>query len=178
MQVIDIGSGRPVVALAPESFVTGAAAQALGRRFKVSAISAGAGAGDVAAWIAKQGFESVGLIAFGALAPTAFEVAAATPLAALVVVSPEGLPTDAGALARVKAVETPKCVLLGSADRSQGADAPARYLSGLGANVVLVYAAGPDIAADRPEALATAAGDFLDRQGRFAFMTESVAVSA
>jgi hypothetical protein len=41
---------------------------------------------------------------------------------------------------------------------------------------VLVYGAGADIAAERPEALAAAAGDFLDRQGRFNLMTESMAL--
>jgi hypothetical protein len=43
---------------------------------------------------------------------------------------------------------------------------------------VLVYGAGADIVADRPDALASAAGDFFDRQGRFFnLMTETMALS-
>jgi hypothetical protein len=41
---------------------------------------------------------------------------------------------------------------------------------------VLVFNAGADILADRPDAFASAAGDFLDRKARFAF-AESMALS-
>jgi hypothetical protein len=61
---------------------------------------------------------------------------------------------------------------------SQAAIRPplADYRRALHASTVLVFDAGADILADRPDAFASAAGDFLDRKARFAF-AESVVLS-
>jgi hypothetical protein len=73
-------------------------------------------------------------------------------------------------------VSAPKCVLIG--DRDPAASDLAAYKTELSrSHVVLVFDAGSDVARDRPLAFANAAGDFLDRQGRFNFITESVAIA-
>ncbi len=68
-------------------------------------------------------------------------------------------------------------MLIGTLDEAQPPGAAASYRTRLSrSNVVLVYGAGADIAGDRPDAFARVAGDFLDRQGRFAFMTDTLAL--
>jgi hypothetical protein len=178
MDFLQSGRGATVVALAPVAFAGGAGCAALAQRFRVVTL-ADATASEAAAWIAGEGLESVGVLALGDRAPTAFELAeAAAQVSALVLVSPQGLLSDdEAARVRLRAVAAPKCVLVGGADASQPANALARYRTELGAaGVVLVYDAGADIAADRPAAFASAAGDFLERQARFGLATGSMAL--
>lgn len=177
------GQGRPVIALGAD-FSGSAAHAALARRFRVIALDAkdGQAAAD---WIAGQAFETCGLLGIGEAAPDALTAASVSgeKINALVLVSPRGLPVgegraDAALGPLMKTTPAPKCVLLGYDDKTLPKNAAALFKTSLSrTNVVLVWEAGGDIAADRPEALASAAGDFLDRQGRFGFMTDSVAVS-
>lgn len=172
------GEGRPVIALGA-GFSGSAAHAALARKFRVIALDADGEA--AAAYIVAQGFEACGLLALGAAAPASVTAAsiAGEKVNALVLVSPQEVLTNDAIAPLLKSTAAPKCVLLGYDDKSQPQDAAARYKTSLSrSNVVLVWEAGPDVAADRPEALASAAGDFLDRQGRFGFVTDSVAVSA
>ncbi|MBS0410524.1 MAG: hypothetical protein JSR86_11460, partial [Proteobacteria bacterium] len=177
----DVGDGPPVIVLAGAAFAGSPACAALAARFRVLAWT-GDGAG-AAALAARLGLQGVGLVAMGEAAIEGLRVAEAlgSAASALVLVSPRGLPLDEGAAggvaALLKGLETPKCVLLGLADPDLGADAPALWRRRLSrVNVVLVHGAGADIAADRPQAFASAAGDFLDRQARFAFVTGTMAV--
>ncbi|HEY3797843.1 MAG TPA: hypothetical protein VGL58_05775 [Caulobacteraceae bacterium] len=168
----EAGVGRPVVALA-DGLAASPALAALAQRFQVTVVKA-ASAEALAAWIAASGAEAVGVLASGAQVATALAAAeACETIKALVLVSPQGvLPVE-----RRPGGPAPKAVLVGSLDASQPRDALAAYRRALPAShVVLMYGAGADIAAERPDAFADVAGDFFDRQGRFAFMTTSAAV--
>ncbi len=186
----EAGSGRPVVVFA-RGFAGSPAHRTLAERFRVivagdtksSAREEGAAA---AKWTADQGFEVVGFVGAQEGASSALWAAhaAGDRANAVVLVSPVGLPLDdetadaAGLRPLLSAVAAPKAVLLGTADVAVPREAAAQLRRKLSrSNVVLVFSAGADIAADRPEAFAKAAGDFLDRQGRFAFMTETIALT-
>jgi pimeloyl-ACP methyl ester carboxylesterase len=184
----EAGGGRPVVVFA-QGFAGSAAHHALARRFQVFATSEAKASprelGEAAAaWAADRGFESVGFVGAGDLAAAALWAASAAGerANAVVLVSP-ALPLDddaadvGGLGALLTEVKAPKAVLISTQDAGQPREAAALYRRRLSrSNVVLVFGAGPDIAAERPDAFARVAGDFLDRQGRFAFMTESVAL--
>ncbi|HLY81003.1 MAG TPA: hypothetical protein VKQ70_16610 [Caulobacteraceae bacterium] len=178
-KVTRAGDGRPVLVLGRD-FASSAAFVALARRFRVLAMETAPT--DAAAWIASQGFDKLGVVGIGDLAGDALTLAdaAGDAVSALVLVSPAGLPLgDANGPLKplLKDVAAAKCVLIG--DRAPAADALAAYKTELSrSHVVLVFDAGADVAAERPDAFASAAGDFLDRQGRFNFITDSVAISA
>ena len=161
-----IGVGRPVLVLGAAPGSPGLAA--LAGRFRVYALAESDGAAD---WIAAQRLETLGVVGIGEAAAAALSLVRGLGEAAdaLVLVSPSGLaPVDDERLA------TPVCVLVGDRD---GSAAPlADWRRALHASTVLVFDAGADILADRPDAFASAAGDFLDRKARFAF-AESMALS-
>ena len=156
--VAESGVGRPALVLGAAPGSPGLAA--LATRFRVFALADTGGAAD---WVAAQGFETLGVVGVGDAAGAALELASALGEAAdaLVLVSPAAPPADAQRLA------APVCVLIG--DRDADAAPLADWRRTLHANVVLVFDAGADILADRPDAFASAAGDFLDRKARFAF---------
>jgi dienelactone hydrolase len=158
--------GRPVLALGAAAGSPGLAA--LAARFRVFALANASGA---AAWLAGQTFDALGVVAVGAAASEGLSLAAAAgeKVDALVLVSPTGLTQTEG-----ERPTTPVCVLVG--DRDAAAAPLADYRRALHAATVLVFDAGADILADRPDAFASAAGDFLDRKARFAF-ADSVALS-
>jgi hypothetical protein len=189
-RLVTAGAGRPVIVFAA-GFANSPAHLALAERFRV--IVAGEsdlsprGLGEAAAaWAADKGLETVGFLGAGDLAAAALWAASAVGerAAAVVLVSPDlplgdGVDDDdqAALRAALTEVKTPKAVLIGTRDPAQPRGAPALYRTRLSrANVILVYDAGADISADRPDAFARVAGDFLDRQGRFAFMTETRAL--
>jgi pimeloyl-ACP methyl ester carboxylesterase len=182
---VEIGTGRPVVVFSPR-FASSPAHLALARRFRVivlnkSDLTPRALGEAAAAWAEAEGLEAVGFVGAGALAPAALWAASAAGerASAAVLISP-ALPLGEGAddplqplLAELK---TPKAVLIGTLDETQPRGAAALYRTRLSrSNVVLGLRRRGD-AADRPDAFARARGDFLDRQTRFAFMTESQAL--
>ena len=164
--VTELGVGRPVLVLGVAPGSPGLVA--LAGRFRVFAL---ADPGAAAGWAATQGFETLGVVGIGAAASAALDLVRTLGEAAdaLVLVSPSGLQLDEG-----ERLATPICVLVG--DRDAGAAPLADYRRSLHASTVLVFDAGADILADRPDAFASAAGDFLDRKARFAF-AESMALS-
>lgn len=172
-----LGEGRSVLALA-DGFAGSAAHQALARRFQVTALTAGSGEA-LAAWIGASGHDKVDLLASGPKAGVALAAAEAAGerVGSIVLVSPAGL-IDAGAPPTTRrGGAAPKAVLIGSLDREQPPGALSLYRKALSAcHPVLVFGAGRDVAADRPDAFADVAGDFFDRQSRFAFIAESVAL--
>jgi hypothetical protein len=176
--VAELGEGRPVLALA-DGFAGSPAHQALARRFRVTVLSADSGEA-LAAWIGAGGLDKVGLLASGPKAAVALAAAEAAGerIQSMVLVSPDGVIDASGEPPAVRrGGAAPKAVLIGSLDRSQPPGALSLYRKALAAcHPVLVFGAGRDLAADRPEAFADVAGDFLDRQARFALSTESVAL--
>jgi pimeloyl-ACP methyl ester carboxylesterase len=186
--LVELGTGRPAIVLG-RGFASSPAHRALAQRFRVIAAGDARLAprvlGEAAAgWAADEGLEAVGFVGAGDDAAAALWAASAAGerASAVVLVSP-GLPLDdgaddpAGVRPLLTEVKAPKAVLLGTLDPAQPRDAAARYRTRLSrSNVVLVFGAGADIAADRPDAFVRVAGDFLDRQARFAFMTETLAL--
>jgi hypothetical protein len=164
--VTELGVGRPVLVLGAAPGSPGLAA--LAARFRVFAMADDAAA---AAWVGAQGFEALGVVGVGEAAATALGLVRelGETADALVLVSPAGLQLGEG-----ERSTTPVCVLLG--DRDAAAAPLAHWRRSLHASTVLVFDAGADILADRPDAFASAAGDFLDRKARFAF-AESMALS-
>lgn len=164
--VAEMGVGRPVLVLGAAPGSPGLAA--LAGRFRVFAL---ADADAAAEWIAAQWFETLGVVGVGEAAAAALALVRELGEAAdaLVLVSPAGL-----TLGESERLATPICVLVG--DRDASAAPLADWRRALHASVVLVFDAGADILADRPDAFASAAGDFLDRKARFAF-ADSVALS-
>jgi pimeloyl-ACP methyl ester carboxylesterase len=175
LKTSELGEGAAVVVMG-DGFANTEAHRLLATRFRVVAIDAAAAPEAVAAWVAGQGLEGVGFLGLGTSATVALKAAEASAERAkcVVLVSPQPLPASPDPIA--PGLRLPKAVLIGSRDASQPRDAISVWRRALpGSNVVLVFDAGADVVADRHQAFADAAGDFLDRQGRFAFMTESVA---
>jgi pimeloyl-ACP methyl ester carboxylesterase len=175
----ELGAGEPVVVLG-DGFAGSEGHRLLAERFRVIAVEGdGVGAlGEaVAAWAAETGLERLGILAFGAAASEALTAAEAAGerVRSIVLVSPPARLAGTGLIA--PGLKTPKAVLIGTEDTSQPRDVVSLWRRALPhCNVVLVYGAGADLAAERPKAFADAAGDFLERQARFGLMTESVAV--
>jgi pimeloyl-ACP methyl ester carboxylesterase len=176
----DLGKGALVAALGA-GFAASEAQAALARCFRVTALEGPDGSPEVAgkalaAWVERQDVAEAGLLGVGDQSAAVLWAAHALgeKAKAVVLVSPSIL-TVAPKLP--EKVETPVAVLVGSRDESQPPGALARYRKLLrGCHTVLVFDAGADIAGDRPQALAAAAGDFLERQGRFIFKSGSVAL--
>jgi pimeloyl-ACP methyl ester carboxylesterase len=166
----ELGDGPPVIALG-RGFAGSDAHGLLARRFRVIVLD---GDGEAAArWAADAGLEKVGFLGVGEGAADALAAAEAAGerTRCVVLASPRSIPTEP------PASRTPRAVLIGTNDPGQPRDAVPAWRRALpGCNVVLVYGAGADVATERPQAFADAAGDFFDRQGRFSFMAESVAV--
>ena len=164
--VAELGLGRPVLVLGAAAGSPGLAA--LASRFRVFAL---ADPGAAADWVAAQGFETLGIVGVGQASAAALSLVRdlGEKADALVLVSPSGqAPADG------ERPSAPVCVLIG--DRDTAAAPLADWRRALHASTVLVFDAGADILANRPDAFASAAGDFLDRKARFAF-AESVALS-
>jgi pimeloyl-ACP methyl ester carboxylesterase len=175
----ELGAGDPVVALG-DGFAGSEGHNLLAERFRVIVVGGDAGGAlgeAVAAWAVEAGLEKLGILAIGDAASEALTAAEAAGerVRSIVLVSPPASLAGAGPIA--PGLRTPKAVLLGTDDASQPRDVVSLWRRALPhCNAVLVYGAGADLATERPRAFADAAGDFLERQARFGFMTESVAV--
>ncbi|HVN02051.1 MAG TPA: hypothetical protein VMT68_17760 [Caulobacteraceae bacterium] len=170
--VVEMGAGPPVVALGA-SFAGSDAHRLLAARFRVIAMETDGDAGAAAAqWVTDAGLEQVGFLGVGAGGTDALAAAVEVgERARCVVLASPGPPPDPQVL------RTPKAVLIGTDDPAQPPDAVSAWRAALApCHVVLIYEGGGDVAAIRPRAFAEAAGDFLDRQGRFGFASKSVAV--
>ncbi|MGE0826259.1 MAG: alpha/beta fold hydrolase [Candidatus Binatia bacterium] len=107
---------------------------------------------------------------------------------ALVLVSPPALhansqaetngnPRDPELLGRLREVQAPTLVLLGTNDTSVPANTGQRYVEQLSnCYYTLVYDAGPAMATERPEALFATVSDFIERRGTFIVERDSSAL--
>lgn len=116
-----------------------------------------------------DGLESFDLLAHGNAIGEALRAALARPSAVgAVVLAAASPPADAALLERFAALKIPTLVLLGTRDATLPADSPRRWRAVLPAcNVVLIYDAGHDFAAERPGAFADIVTDFLSDPGAF-----------
>ena len=195
-RLVERGDGRPVIVFGA-GFADSLAHRALASRFRVVVCEttdpdARAVGEAAAAWTEGQGLEQIGLIGLGDRAAAAIWCAAKcgeAATSALVLVSPRGLPAGgmepdearndgADALARLlRELPVPKAIVVGTEDPQVPRHGATRLKKGFSkANVILLYGAGAEPSAERPDAFASVVGDFLDRQRRFRVATESVAV--
>jgi len=116
-----------------------------------------------------DGLESFDLLAHGNAVGEALRAALARPSAVgAVVLAAASPPTDTALLERFAALKIPTLVLLGTRDATVAADSGRRWRSALPAcNVVLIYDAAHDLAAERPQAFADIVTDFLSDPGAF-----------
>jgi pimeloyl-ACP methyl ester carboxylesterase len=79
-----------------------------------------------------------------------------------------GIPDDAMEQTRLAEVRCPTLIVVGLNDSAAALNTARLYRQGIpNSNLSLVYAAGHDIASDRPEALTTAVCDFVERREAF-----------
>ena len=130
---------------------------------------------QVAESIAAAGSERYGLVGVSDGANAALHHALANPEAVdvLALVSPTAIrPADGDDTAELEArlpdVPCPTLVVFGQEDRSVQSEAASIYRARIpNCNIAFVYAAGHDIAADRPQALVNLVSDYLERRETF-----------
>ena len=124
-----------------------------------------------------DGLESFDLLAHGS-ADEALHTALAHPGAVhALVIAAAAPPADSTLLERFAALKTPTLVLLGTRDAKLPQDAARRWRSALAqCNVVFLYDAADDLAADRPQAFADIVSDFLSDPAAFLVNRRSGAV--
>ena len=133
---------------------------------------------QVAESIATADSQRYGLVGVSDGANTALQHALANPATVdvLVLVSPTAIRPAAGDAndaateleARLADVQCPTLVVFGQEDRSVQPEAAGIYRERIpNCNVAFVYAAGHNIAADRPQALVNLVSDYLERRETF-----------
>lgn len=133
---------------------------------------------QVSETISAVGSERYGLVGVSDGANAALQHALANPetVDVLVLVSPTAIRPAAGDAngdaaemeARLPNVQCPTLVVFGQEDRSVMPEAASIYRERIpNCNVAFVYAAGHDIAADRPQALVNLVSDYLERRETF-----------
>ena len=138
--------------------------------------------------IAAAGSQPYGLVGISDGANSALQHALQNPerVEVLVLVSPTDVrPTDGDAKgdaadveARLPDVQCPTLVVFGRDDKSVQSDAAATYRERIpNCNIAFVYAAGHDIAADRPQALTNLVSDYLERRETFIVQNRSSVIN-
>ena len=136
---------------------------------------------QVAESIATAGSQRYGLVGTSDGANAALQHALDNPDAVevLVLVSPTAIRSagsdDAAELeARLPDVQCPTLVVFGQEDRSVRPDVASIYRERIpNCNIAFVYAAGHDIAAERPQALVNLVSDYLERRETFIVQNRS-----
>lgn len=131
--------------------------------------------------IATAGSQRYGLVGVSHGANAALQHALANPetVDVLVLVSPTAIRPAAGDAtaeleARLPDVQCPTLVVFGQEDRSVWPDAASIYRERIpNCNLAFVYAAGHNIAAERPQALVNLVSDYLERRETFIVQNRS-----
>ncbi|MFT8242981.1 alpha/beta fold hydrolase [Roseomonas sp. BN140053] len=167
VQLRGTGEGPPVLLLGAPASVAPLAA-ALEPRFRVLQTDAAEPApADIAAALAEAGAERLGIVAAGREAVTALRLALqlGEAVESLVLLSP-GLPGDTGLGEQLNTLAAPVLCLFGTREEN-GPPLRAWRQAVPVCHVVLVFDATAAMAAERPEAVASVAGDFLRRRDQF-----------
>ena len=135
--------------------------------------------------ISAVGSERYGLVGVSGGANAALQHALANPetVDVLVLVSPTAIRPAAGddtaeLEARLADVQCPTLAVFGQEDRSVRPEAASIYRERIpNCNVAFVYAAGHDIAADRPQALVNLVSDYLERRETFIVQNRSSVIN-
>ena len=174
MRYVEAGSGQPIICLqSGAGLQLSRALELLSRTFRVVAFELPASgtspaedlARTVNAALAELGIERYSVLAFGPHARAGLWMAIERPHAvdAIVLSAPlDALEPRAAELAH------PVLVLFGTAEEEAALEDAHRYRELLqNGHVMMVYNASRAIEADRPEAFASVAGDFLLRKAEF-----------
>ena len=171
----EAGSGETIVAIVGDGGLTTRAHALLAERRRVIVFALTADAGSpqeaarrIGAALARLGIERFDLMGEGAAAAAAMWLAAApeADIGSVVLAAPDGPPDEA-----FREMRRPVLVLSRTKDQS---DAGGRYRMLLAdCHFMLVYDAGPDIGAERPEALAFIAREFFERRDLFLVSREN-----
>ena len=140
---------------------------------------------QVAESIATASSQRYGLVGVSDGAGAALQHALHEPerVEVLVLVSPTAIrPTDSEGTAELEArlpdVQCPTLVVFGQEDRSVRPDAASIYRERIpNCNIAFVYAAGHDIAAERPQALVNLVSDYLERRETFIVQNRSSVIN-
>ena len=171
----EAGSGETIVAIVDGERLPTRAHALLAERRRVIVFAKPADAGSaqeaarrIGAALARLGIERFDLMGEGAAAAAAMWLAAApeADIGSVVLAAPDGPPDEA-----FREMRRPVLVLSRTKDQS---DAGGRYRMLLAdCHFMLVYDAGPDIGAERPEALAFIAREFFERRDLFLVSREN-----
>ena len=138
----------------------------------------------VADSIAAAGTGRYGLVGVSSGADDALRHALQHPddVEALVLVSPTAIRPAGGESAELEGrlgdVQCPTLVVFGRDDKSVQPDAAATYRERIpNCNIAFVYAAGHDIAAERPQALVNLVADYLERRETFIVQNRSSVIN-
>ncbi len=143
---------------------------------------------QIAESIPASATEPYGLLGVSDGASVALRHALAEPesVAVLTLVSPTAIRPTAGDAngeaaeleARLADVQCPTLVVFGQEDQSVQPDAASVYRQRIpNCNIAFVYAAGHDIAADRPQALVNLVSDYLERREAFIVQNRSQVIN-
>ncbi|MBV8135298.1 MAG: hypothetical protein JO121_06605 [Deltaproteobacteria bacterium] len=184
-KITEVGSGNAVFLLqrAPNQTIV----DQLGRRFRVVAIEVGTGAdltevaGTLAEAGARTGISKYSLLADSDLAPVAIAhaIESADSVETLILIAPQTIRTNGAAKdLPLEEIKPPTLVLFGTRDEVTAPETGRIYARRIPCCFyTLVYDAGHDICANRPEALLSVVCDFLDHREKFVVPAGSSAIS-
>ncbi len=184
LRVREAGSGRPLVVLGDDGQID-ALRNGLAKHNRVLAIEVSGGEGldarklaeAAAAALARMKLEQFSVIGISRGAALALTLAVFAPhqIDKLILMSPPPMAAlDEEVRAGLAQVAAPTLVMVGSRDRSGGAETMRALREKIAAcHLLLVYDAGEAIAAERPDACLTPIGEFLERGIEFVVCHES-----
>jgi len=167
----DMGTGEAVIVISDREKTLPAGLVLLAESYRVLVVDAG-DAAVLPEFAASLGLKNYSLVGHGPVAPATLDAALAAPgpVDAVVISAPTGVDR----LDCYDALDKPVLALFGTRDETSPPDGAARYREHLtDCHVMMIYDAGHDIYADRPEAVAEVAGDFLRRRDRFLVTEDS-----
>ena len=169
VRYLEAGHGRTLLHLAPAGArVATAAHELLAAAFRVVLVeSPAAGVPALSPLADELRLEVFDLMASGAAAGVALELALAAParVRAIVLEGPVGI--EPRLQARLGEIAKATLVLLGTQDDAATPTARACQAAIPNGHLVLVYDAGPSVAAERPAAFVEVVTDFLERHEAF-----------
>jgi pimeloyl-ACP methyl ester carboxylesterase len=128
---------------------------------------------SIAAFEGASASAPIGIVAVGASAAQALAEVVAKPetVSAVALIAPP--PPDQALAETLSRVSIPVLVLLGTRDAMAQASGAAWRKALSNCNVTFVYDAGPDMANERPEAVAAALADFMRQRERYVVTDKS-----
>jgi pimeloyl-ACP methyl ester carboxylesterase len=141
-------------------------AETLARQFRVLRCERDASADALVAELQTRGIDRLGVIAHGAAAAVALSLA--QTLGEKVEAVALMAPPEAETLGNVAQLKTPVFAVFGSKDRNSPPSRGTSYRAALpNCHLMLIYDAGADMDAERPDAVAAALAEFMTAREKF-----------